>query len=269
MSPPSRRSPRSAPSSKRSWSSPPTMPTRTRKTTKTIGVGIRIRSRSRCKGTSEATSPLVNRPRSRTTYRQARHQTSPCRCRERGTSRAGRSEKGEEACRSRTSFDRYCRTLRRGSSSGLRRSSSTRSGDIFLKKAILTILARSKEVRAPYFIYLPSFLFLRPVDLIDFPFVFSPRHPATRPSHSQPSSTKTASPTAADAGDVLFDDEADLSDDGALFLLPSEETQRTWYPSLRKTLSVLSEIHTFIDVSPFASSLPPPSFSCTILFHFH
>ncbi|KAL7410216.1 Sec34-like family-domain-containing protein [Mrakia frigida] len=43
----------------------------------------------------------------------------------------------------------------------------------------------------------------------------------------------------------------DDDDDGALFRLPSLEVQETWYPSLRKTLGVLAELHNFIDAAIF------------------
>lgn len=56
----------------------------------------------------------------------------------------------------------------------------------------------------------------------------------------------------------------DDDDDGALFRLPSLEVQETWYPSLRKTLGVLAELHNFIDVRfsfCVASVASPPSLS--------
>jgi hypothetical protein len=40
----------------------------------------------------------------------------------------------------------------------------------------------------------------------------------------------------------------DDDDDGALFRLPALEIQETWYPSVRKTLWLLSELHSFIAV---------------------
>jgi hypothetical protein len=35
----------------------------------------------------------------------------------------------------------------------------------------------------------------------------------------------------------------------AFLALPSEDTQKTWYPTLRTTLWVLSCLHTYVDVS--------------------
>lgn len=43
--------------------------------------------------------------------------------------------------------------------------------------------------------------------------------------------------------------EDDEDDAAGLFRLPSLEVQETWYPSVRKTLWVLNELHSFIDVS--------------------
>ncbi|CED84896.1 Subunit of cis-Golgi transport vesicle tethering complex-Sec34p [Phaffia rhodozyma] len=44
---------------------------------------------------------------------------------------------------------------------------------------------------------------------------------------------------------------SDEDDDGALFRLPSREVQETWYPTLRKTLWVLEELHFFVDPAIF------------------
>jgi hypothetical protein len=52
---------------------------------------------------------------------------------------------------------------------------------------------------------------------------------------------------------------ADVDEDVALpvgsallFELPSAEAQETWYPTLRKTLWVLSKLHTYVKVRPVA-----------------
>lgn len=46
------------------------------------------------------------------------------------------------------------------------------------------------------------------------------------------------------------DEEEEENVDDALFRLPSVEIQETWYPTLRKTLWVLSRLHTYVNVSP-------------------
>ena len=66
---------------------------------------------------------------------------------------------------------------------------------------------------------------------------------------SQAKSTEPVKPPRNEE-DLNSDDEAiNDDDDGALFRLPPIEVQQTWYPSLRKTLEVLGELHNFIDVS--------------------
>lgn len=68
------------------------------------------------------------------------------------------------------------------------------------------------------------------------------------------------SSTGSLAGTLATDDD----DDGALFRLPAIEVQETWYPSVRKTLWVLSELHSFIAVSCLsASSVPRPKLADT------